>query len=693
MTEVARAKTTPIAPESDTPDLLAEFRALETSVQSAAIDEVRRGIKAVARRCEDRCRETKFDVARHELGRIAWYLVELDRIVPNKANPENLSAWFSTWQERITTAENAYLKKQNELHVSQAKEREHTQFMDRRRQVAFASADRGARLLPFNFNDDLHPELVRGIDFGRFLSENDLKHRFDEFRFLYADYSELKNLRAPLIGIWPASAGHLRKPALVVDRTEAHLMTMLGSRQGKSACHVIPNVLAYQGSCVVMDTKGEIYEETADHLRAKGRKVLRFSPFEMMSEETFNPLDFIFFGPAETAAERARIIVAAMLPQQSARGDSRYWDSQTKMLTLALLVYVSRSPEADTRTMATLSQLAVHPEGLIKVAKDVVTNLSISDTSDEHITMSRYLRLCAEWEKGGQIIDSSVASALDEWRSYTVKQHTAQSSFNLTDLIIADSNGQPFTLFIDLPSNRAKDYEPVMRTLLTVVFEYLKATPRTRGQLPILMLLDEFVNYGRVDVFTTALREAASYGVRLWPFVQEFSKLKALYPEDWMSFLANATVIGGATQDHEWAQQQSETLGQFTERLYYTETEFEDQPTGEVLAAPFWNHRARTDPFGNPVGGSDVIYTPEMAKVPVARERSHFHTEAMVSVGTIKSLPKAWQYVQPVGTPPLICGKLAHFDPYFLEPQPAATQQTDLSFDSGLPDRFNLDIQ
>lgn len=43
--------------------------------------------------------------------------------------------------------------------------------------------------------------------------------------------------------------------------------------------YVIPNMLLFPGSTVVLDVKGEIFEATARHRAAQGDRVFRFAPF------------------------------------------------------------------------------------------------------------------------------------------------------------------------------------------------------------------------------------------------------------------------------------------------------------------------------------------------------------------------------------------------------------------------------
>ena len=61
---------------------------------------------------------------------------------------------------------------------------------------------------------------------------------------------------------------------------------------GKTTGFVIPNLLTWEGSAVVLDVKGENFEATARHRRKQGDKIFRFAPtdFEDRRTHRYNPL-------------------------------------------------------------------------------------------------------------------------------------------------------------------------------------------------------------------------------------------------------------------------------------------------------------------------------------------------------------------------------------------------------------------
>src|SRR4029077_20833744 len=75
---------------------------------------------------------------------------------------------------------------------------------------------------------------------------------------------------------------------------EGHILTVAPTGSGKGVSAVIPNLLDYPGSVVVVDLKGENHAVTARR-RAQLGRVLTLDPFRLCGKETaaFNPLALI----------------------------------------------------------------------------------------------------------------------------------------------------------------------------------------------------------------------------------------------------------------------------------------------------------------------------------------------------------------------------------------------------------------
>ena len=82
-----------------------------------------------------------------------------------------------------------------------------------------------------------------------------------------------------------------RKP-FVMSKVFPHALIVAPTGRGKTTGFVIPNLLTYQGSAVVLDVKGENFGATARHRAAQGDKVFRFAPTDWKDGRShrYNPL-------------------------------------------------------------------------------------------------------------------------------------------------------------------------------------------------------------------------------------------------------------------------------------------------------------------------------------------------------------------------------------------------------------------
>ncbi|TKT85261.1 type IV secretory system conjugative DNA transfer family protein [Dyadobacter frigoris] len=80
-----------------------------------------------------------------------------------------------------------------------------------------------------------------------------------------------------------------KTPELIYHDMNAHLCTISRTGGGKGVSSVIPNLLDYPGSMVVLDLKGDLSAVTARG-RSPFGKVIHISPFDNNGSDAFNPL-------------------------------------------------------------------------------------------------------------------------------------------------------------------------------------------------------------------------------------------------------------------------------------------------------------------------------------------------------------------------------------------------------------------
>lgn len=117
------------------------------------------------------------------------------------------------------------------------------------------------------------------------------------------------------------------------DSSEAHFLCFANTGSGKTRSCVIPNLLQWQGSAVVLDIKGELHEVTARRRREMGQEIVVLDPFDVTGAPpgSLNPLDVFSLANAQTEAESESL--AALFAGPKASLTEPFWDTSATPLS------------------------------------------------------------------------------------------------------------------------------------------------------------------------------------------------------------------------------------------------------------------------------------------------------------------------------------------------------------------------
>lgn len=123
---------------------------------------------------------------------------------------------------------------------------------------------------------------------------------------------------------------------------DRHIVTEAGSRAGKSSTVLIPNLLRYPGSVVVLDPKGELARATAERRRRMGQQVFILDPFGETGERTasHNPIFELSQGrPELIAADASQLADALIIPNNK---EPHWTDSARNLVRSVILLLLAR---------------------------------------------------------------------------------------------------------------------------------------------------------------------------------------------------------------------------------------------------------------------------------------------------------------------------------------------------------------
>lgn len=316
---------------------------------------------------------------------------------------------------------------------------------------------------------------------------------------------------------------------------DRHIVTVAGSRAGKGRAAIIPNLLTYPGSMVVIDPKGDLAAVTAARRAYMGHKVHVLDPFNVSGRSgqagaTYNPLRELRVG-SPTLVEDAGMIADAIVMKNKDAKDP-HWDESAFRLIETLVLHVATLP------------------GFYEGRRDLVSVSKLLDVAHDKRLGDALLGNPLSAVKAGMgdffgRPDQERSSVLSTARRHArflgyesmQKVLTEQGSFDLADL-----KKTRMTVYLILPAMRMGTCSRWLRLFVNMTLAQME-TVKEKPEFPVILCLDEFAVLGHMKTIEDAAGQLAGLGVKLWPILQDLTQLQALYGDRWETFLGNAGVL------------------------------------------------------------------------------------------------------------------------------------------------------
>lgn len=313
-------------------------------------------------------------------------------------------------------------------------------------------------------------------------------------------------------------------------------LTVAGSRSGKGRSAIIPNLLIWPGSALVIDPKGTNAAVTAARRGHGGGRVTEFlgqdvyvvDPFGIVAGVTsarFNPLAAI--NPNSNQFSEEVELLADALVVQEKDADSNHWEDTARILIGGLVAYLIKSQ--DGATLLDM-RLALTQEG---EARDILLQQML-DVGGIAGTAASLLLNAAPNERGS-ILTTTLRNT--QWLESTAMQQVLSAS----DFDVRDIKKKLMTVYVVLPPEHLETHKRFMRLFVNLAIRGM--SQGAKPKYPVLFLLDEFYSLGRLTLMEKSAGLLAGYGLKLWPVIQNLGQLQHLYPHNWEAFIANAGAI------------------------------------------------------------------------------------------------------------------------------------------------------
>lgn len=362
----------------------------------------------------------------------------------------------------------------------------------------------------------------------------------------------LENLSGPIYAKFGSPKG---RGEFITSHDIPHSLICAPTGSGKGVGVVIPTLLTYGGSVICLDLKGENYDKTARARQGLGDKIFRFSPLDVNKQShRFNPLDGLTDIASERRFTEAKRIAESFIVMS---GDNvqGFLISAKEIFAASVLVVVDDGNPTISAVYDLLSLGGDFNKMFERLAKetDIPESKSIyqrmAGIADR--TLSAYMSVLFD---GG----------LGLWRDGLVRAATETSDFNLSEL-----RRTPASIYIVVAPNDLSVLAPLIRLIFQQAVATLQtAEPEEDEPFPVLFLLDEFPQLGRMDSLSKAISTIRSYGGRIMIVAQSLSNLRGAYGNDGaQNFLANCRLqLFMAPADSETPDYVSKAIGNFTRK-------------------------------------------------------------------------------------------------------------------------------
>lgn len=300
-----------------------------------------------------------------------------------------------------------------------------------------------------------------------------------------------------------------------------HVIVEAPTRSGKGTGIVIPNLLTWQGSVVVLDVKRENYDASAGFRAHYGQQIFLFNPTDREGRTArYNPLAYIDrTDPDDVIIELQKI--ATMLFVAPEHGEA-FWANGARTGFAGVGAWLAETSD-EPLTMGAIYRHLTDGDARSYFKKEL---------ANPRLNLSTGCRTALSDFAGGSDnsfadIKKTITNVLGLWLNPLVDAATATSDFDLRQL-----RSRPMSIYLGVSPDELDRIAPLYNLLFQQLIDLnVRALPDENSAVPVLVILDEFARLGRASVIASAFSYVAGYGIRLLPVIQSRSQLRGVYGE------------------------------------------------------------------------------------------------------------------------------------------------------------------
>lgn len=332
-------------------------------------------------------------------------------------------------------------------------------------------------------------------------------------------------------------AGLLGEEGLIVGKLgskylmfggQQHAIISAPTRSGKGVGIVIPNLLNWPESLVVLDIKQENWDITSGFRKRHGQACYLFNPAAAdYRTHRYNPLAYIS-DDANFRINDVQKIANMLFPDVD--GVDMIWTATPRTLFLGLVLLLAETPGKPVTLGQVVRETLVEGDGAKYFARMVNERAEAGNPySDACIrAINSYTSITADNTRTGVI--ASFRSRLEIWLNPFVDAATSANDFDLRDL-----RKKRISVYLGITPDNLERMAPLVNLFFQQAIDLnTRELPAQDKSLKYtcLLLMDEFTAIGEISVLNKGISYIAGYNLRMLPIIQSPSQLVDVYGEE-----------------------------------------------------------------------------------------------------------------------------------------------------------------
>ncbi|MCE6967522.1 type IV secretory system conjugative DNA transfer family protein [Cereibacter sphaeroides] len=320
--------------------------------------------------------------------------------------------------------------------------------------------------------------------------------------------------------------GHLNARNLLTYGGPEHMLLYAPTRSGKGVGVVVPNLLNWPDSAVVLDIKKENWQLTAGFRKAGGQEVFLFDPLDPEGRtHRWNPLGHVRRGTAFQVEDLQRL-ADLFIPVAS---KDPFFDRAAQTAFVGVGGYLAETPELPFTLGELYRQLTLTPSfaatfrARIEERKDSARPLTLQTVA----TLNDFL---SKSENTFESVKSTITANLGLFANPILDRATAASDFDFADL-----RRKRMTIHVGITPNNLGRLGPLLNLFFqSCVDANMQDLPEHNPALKhrVLLCMDEFAAVGELPAFKRGIGYFAGYGLKVLTIVQTPAQLADIYGSD-----------------------------------------------------------------------------------------------------------------------------------------------------------------